>query len=57
MYVVYKVIIPSKLSMSQKRLIKELANTDLEDDLEFREFKKYISCMLRICLGSSISKK
>ena len=42
MYVVYKVIIPSKLSMSQKRLIKELANTDLEDDLEFREFKKYI---------------
>ena len=42
MYVVYKVIIPSKLSMSQKRLIKELANTDLEDDAEFREFKKYI---------------
>ena len=42
MYVVYNVVIPSKLSMAQKRLIKELANTDLEDAPEFREFKKYL---------------
>ena len=42
MYVVYNVIIPNKLSMSQKRLIKELAQTSLEDAPEFREFKKYL---------------
>ena len=42
MYVVYNVIIPNKLSMSQKRLIKELAQTSLEDASEFREFKKYL---------------
>ena len=42
MYVVYNVVIPNKLSMTQKRLIKELAETDLEDAPEFREFKKYL---------------
>ena len=42
MYVVYNVIIPNKLSMSQKRLIKELAQTSLDDAPEFREFKKYL---------------
>lgn len=42
MYVVYNVIMPSKLSMSQKRLIKELAQTTLDDAPEFREFKKYL---------------
>ena len=42
MYVVYNVIIPTKLTMTQKRLIKELSNTDLEDATEFREFKKYL---------------
>ncbi len=42
MYVIYKVIIPSRLSMSQKRLIKELATTNLEDEPEFKEFKKYL---------------
>ena len=42
MYVVYKVIIPDRLSMSQKRLIKELADTKLDDAPEFKEFKKYL---------------
>ena len=42
MYVVYNVIMPSKLSMSQKRLIKELAQTSLDDAPEFKEFKKYL---------------
>ena len=42
MYVVYNVVIPNKLSMTQKRLIKELAETNLEDAPEFREFKKYL---------------
>ena len=42
MYVIYNVIIPEKLSMAQKKLIKELAQTDLDDAPEFREFKKYL---------------
>ena len=42
MYVVYNVIMPSKLSMSQKKLIKELAQTSLDDAPEFKEFKKYL---------------
>lgn len=42
MYVIYNVIIPTKLSMAQKRLIKELALTDLEDSSEFKDFKKYL---------------
>lgn len=42
MYVIFDVIIPSKLTMAQKRLVKELAATDLEDASEFRTFKKYL---------------
>ena len=42
LYVVYKVIMPDRLSMSQKRLIKELADTKLDDAPEFKEFKKYL---------------
>ena len=42
MYVVYNVIMPNKLSMSQKKLIKELAQTSLDDAPEFKEFKKYL---------------
>ena len=42
MYVVYKVIMPDRLSMAQKRLIKELAATKLDDAPEFKEFKKYL---------------
>ncbi len=42
MYVVYKVVMPSKLSMEGKRLIKELSKTNLDDAEEFKEFKKYL---------------
>ncbi len=42
MYVIYNVIIPTRLSMSQKKLIKELASTTLDDASEFRNFKKYL---------------
>lgn len=42
MYVIYNVIIPNKLTMYQKKLIKELAETDLEDESEFKNFKKYL---------------
>ena len=40
MYVVVNVIIPTKLSKKQKDLLKELAETDLEAEPEFKEFKK-----------------
>lgn len=42
MYVIYNVVIPTKLSMSQKRLIKELATTDLSDSTEFKRFNQYL---------------
>lgn len=42
MYVIYQVVIPTKLSMSQKRLIKELSETDLTNEEEFKTFKKYL---------------
>ncbi len=42
MYVIYNVVIPSKLTMFQKKLLKELSETNLEDSSEFKNFKKYI---------------
>ncbi len=42
MYVIFDVVIPEKLSMAQKRIIKELASTDLEDSPEFKNFRKYL---------------
>ena len=42
MYVIYKVITPTKLSSTQKKLLKDLSETDLEDSKEFKEFKKYL---------------
>jgi len=40
MYVVINVIIPTKLTKKQKDLLKELSETDLESENEFKEFKK-----------------
>ena len=42
MYVIYDVITPSKLSLTQKKLIKELEKTDLSDEPIFKNFKKYL---------------
>ena len=42
MYVVTNIIIPTKLNRKQKELIKELSETDLSDETEFKKFKKYI---------------
>ena len=41
MYAVMNIIIPTKLSRKQKDLLKELSETDLEDD-SFKEFRKYL---------------
>ena len=40
MYVVVNVIIPTKLSKMQKDLLNELASTELDNEVEFKEFKK-----------------
>ena len=42
MYVVLDVVIPSKLSKEQKKLIEALSKTDLEDDSRFKLIKKYV---------------
>ncbi|HPF83430.1 MAG TPA: molecular chaperone DnaJ [Bacilli bacterium] len=42
MYVILNVVIPSKLSKEQKKLIEQLSKTDLEDSSEFKTIKKYI---------------
>ena len=42
MYVVLDVVIPSKLDRKQKELFKQLAETDLESDSSFKDFKKYL---------------
>jgi len=42
MYAVINIITPTKLDRKQKKLLQELAETDLEDTAEFKEFKKYL---------------
>ncbi len=42
MYVVVNILMPTKLTRKQKSLLEELAETDLETEPEFKEFKKYI---------------
>ncbi len=42
MIVILKVVIPTKLDRIQKKLFKELDETNLENSLEFREFNRYI---------------
>lgn len=41
-YAVINVVVPTKLSRSQKDLIKELSETDLESESEIKKFKKYL---------------
>jgi len=40
MYVVVNIIIPTKLSFSQKKLFKELLESNLDNEEEFKTFKK-----------------
>ena len=42
MYVILDVKIPEKLSREQKKLFTMLAETDLEDSKDFKEFRKYL---------------
>ncbi len=42
MYVVIKVITPTKLSKDQKKLFEQLSKTNLEDSSEFKKYKEYL---------------
>ena len=42
MYAVVNIIIPTKLDRKQKVLLQDLAQTDLEDSPEFKNFNKYM---------------
>ena len=42
MYAVINVIIPSKLSSKQKKLVKELEETELDNESEIKKFRKYL---------------
>ena len=42
MYAVINIITPTKLDRKQKKLLQELAETNLEDAPEFKAFKKYL---------------
>ena len=42
MYAVVNIIIPTKLDRRQKTLLQDLAQTDLEDSPEFKNFNKYM---------------
>ncbi len=42
MFVIINVLIPEKLSRDQKKLVDELARTDLESNIDFRKYKKYL---------------
>lgn len=42
MYAVINIITPTKLDRKQKKLLQELSETDLEDGVEFKEFKKFL---------------
>ena len=40
-YVIYNVIIPTKLDKEQKKLFKSLDNTNLDNEEAFKRFNKY----------------
>ncbi len=40
-YIIYNVVIPTKLDRAQKKLIKELSETDLEQEEQFKKFYQY----------------
>ena len=42
MYAVINIVIPNKVDRKQKKILQELAETDLEDSSEFKTFKKYL---------------
>ena len=42
MYLIVKVVTPTKLDRKQKKLLKELSEMDLDKDDEFKKFKKYL---------------
>lgn len=42
MYIVIKIVTPKKISKDQKKLLEELSKTNLEDDNDIKNFKKFM---------------
>ncbi len=42
MYIILKVVIPTKLDRKQKQLLQELDDTELDNSSEFKRFNKYL---------------
>jgi len=42
-FVIIKVVTPTKISREQKKLFESLKDTDLENQSEFKEYKKYLN--------------
>ena len=43
LYIVANVIIPEKLTRDQKKLIEQLNQTNLDNSIEFKKYKKYLN--------------
>ena len=42
MFIVLKLIMPSKLSRDQKKLFEKLDETELDNSSEFKKYRKYL---------------
>ena len=42
MYIILKIVTPKKLSKEQKRLLEELADTNLDDDNDIKDFDRFV---------------
>ena len=42
-YLIYNIIIPTKLDRKQKKIVKDLSETELDDEEQFKKFRNYIS--------------
>ena len=42
-YLIYNIIIPTKLDRNQKKIIKELSETNLDNEEQFKRFNQYNS--------------
>jgi len=42
MYIILKVVIPTKLNRDQKKLLEQLQKTDLDNNDEFKKYNKYL---------------
>ena len=42
MYIILKVVVPTKLNREQKKLLEQLQKTELDNSEEFKIYNKYL---------------